>query len=125
MAHRGRQNADESLAVALATGQTLRAAAVTAGIAERTAARRWSDPSFRRRVGDLRGQLVNAAVGKLADGMGDAADMLRKLLAADSENVRLGAARSLIELGVKLRESVELEERITEIENRLGEGEKP
>lgn len=125
MAHRGRQNADEALAAALATGQTLRAAAVTAGIAERTAARRWADPAFRRRVSDLRGQLVNAAVGRLADGMGDAADVLRKLLAADSENVRLGAARSLIELGVKLRESVELEERIADIENRLSEGEKP
>jgi hypothetical protein len=121
MAHRGRQNADESLAAALATGQTLRAAAVTAGIAERTAARRWADPDFRRRVAGLRGDLVQAAMGRMADGMSAAADVLRQLLTAQSENVRLGAARSLLELGVKLRETVELEDRFAALEAALSE----
>lgn len=119
MSHHGRQNADEFLAAALATGQTLRAAAVTAGIAERTAARRWADPAFRRRVAGLRGDLVQAAVGRLADGMSAAAEVLRQLLAAQSENVRLGAARSLLELGVNLRESVELEDRFAALEAAL------
>jgi hypothetical protein len=50
MAHRGRRNADEALALALASGQTLRDAAAAAAISERTAARRWADPGFRRRV---------------------------------------------------------------------------
>ena len=52
MADSGRRSADELLAVAMASGQTLRGAAVVAGIAERTAARRWADPVFRRRVSD-------------------------------------------------------------------------
>jgi hypothetical protein len=44
--------------------------------------------------------------------MTSAADTLRGLLdAANSGTVRLGAARALLELGPKLRESVELEER--------------
>ena len=119
MAHRGRQSADESLAVALAAGQTLRDAAASAGIAERTAARRWADADFRRKVSDLRGGMVSRCLGKMADGMADAAGTLRTLLTSESDSVRLGAARSLLELGVKLRESVALEERITEIENRL------
>ena len=34
--------------------------------------------------------------------------------------VRLGAARSVLELGAKLRESLELNERITALEMQLG-----
>src|SRR5262245_58634963 len=112
MAHRGRRNADEALALAVATGQTLRDAAQTAGVGERTAARRWSDPAFRCRVAELRADLVRRSLGRLADAMTEAADVLRCLLQAQSESVRLGAARSLLELGVKLREGVELEERL-------------
>ncbi len=54
--------------------------------------------------------------GAITDGMSFAADTLRKLLTAKSEMVRLSAARSVLELGVKLRESVELEQRISAIE---------
>jgi hypothetical protein len=119
----GRRNADEALALALASGQTLRAGAAAAGVAERTATRRWADPAFRRRVGELRGELVGRALGRMADGMADAADVLRQLLAAQSESVRLGAARALLELGVRLRESVELESRLVELERRAEKGE--
>jgi hypothetical protein len=116
VAHRGRRNADEALALGLATGQTLRAAAAAAGVAERTATRRWADPAFRRRVSELRGELVAQALGGVADGMADAAATLRALLGADRESVRLGAARALLELGVKLRDSVELQERLQALE---------
>lgn len=119
MAHRGRRNADEALALALATGRTLRDAAGTSGVSERTAARRWADPAFRLRVSQLRGDMVQRSLGRMADGMGEAADVLRQLLAAESESVRLGAARSLLELGVRLRESVELERRLAELEQRF------
>lgn len=118
MAHRGRRNADEALALAVATGQSLRVAAQTAGIGERTASRRWADPIFRGRVNELRGELVQRSLGRLADGMSEAADVLRGLLAAESESVRLGAARSVLELGVRLRESVELEQRLRDLEER-------
>ncbi len=119
MAHRGRRNADEALALALATGHTLRAAAEATGIGERTATRRAADPAFRRRVGELRSEMVTRALGKMADGMGDAAGKLRELLTAESESVRLGAARALLELGTKLRESVELADKIDELERLL------
>ena len=122
MAHRGRRNADEALALAVAAGQTLRNAAVAVGVSERTAARRWADPAFRRRVSQLRGEVVQRALARLADGMTEAADVLRQLLAAESEAVRLGAARSLLELGVKLREPVELEERLAALEAHISEG---
>ena len=119
MAGSGRRNADEALALALATGQTLRGAAAANGIGERAATRRMADPAFRRRVGELRGEMVSRALGRMADGMADAADKLRELLAAESESVRLGAARALLELGTKLRESVELADRVDELERLL------
>ena len=119
MAHRGRRNADEALALAVASGQTLRDAAQTAGVGERTATRRMADADFRARVAQLRADMVQRSLGRLADGMGAAADKLRLLLAAASESVQLGASRSLIELGVKLRESTELEERLADLEHRI------
>src|SRR5262245_4176812 len=109
MADNGRRKREDALAVALAGGQTLRAAAAAAGIGERTATRRWADPFFRQRVAELRTDMVNRATGKLADAMTEAVDTLRGLLAAAFETARLGAARSILELGHKLRESVELE----------------
>jgi hypothetical protein len=118
VAHRGRQNANEALAIALASGQTLREAAIAARIAERTAARRWADVAFRRRVCELRGEMMGRAVGRMAEGMTAAADELRALLAAKSEAVRLGACRAMLELGVKLRETTELQERLAALEQR-------
>jgi hypothetical protein len=123
VAHRGRRNADEALALALAGGQTLRAAAAAAGIGERTATRRWADPAFRRRVSELRGDMVQRSLGRMADGMSDAADMLRQLLDTGTPPaVRLGAARTLLELGAKLRDSVELANKVDELERLLHEG---
>jgi hypothetical protein len=119
VAHGGRKNADEALALALAAGQTVRAAAEVAGISERTATRRRANPGFRQREAELRAGMVQRALGKLADGMAEAADRLRELLRAESESVCLGAARALVELGVKLRESVELEQRVAALEARL------
>jgi hypothetical protein len=119
MAGNGRRNADDALALALAGGATLRDAAAAVGIGERTATRRWADATFRLRVSEMRGDMVARALGKMADGMSEAADVLRKLLAAESESVRLGAVRSLVELYLKMRESVELEQRLTDLEQRL------
>jgi hypothetical protein len=66
----------------------------------------------------MRAEMVGRALGKMADGMTEAADTLRALLTAEGESVRLGAARSILELGNKLRESVELEERLSALEQR-------
>jgi HEAT repeat protein len=116
VAHRGRRNADDALALALARGVTLRDAAAEVGVSERTATRRWADPGFRGRVAEFRQDMVARCLGRMADGMTDAADTLRKLLTAESESVRLGAARALLELGVKVRDSAEVGERIAELE---------
>ncbi|MHB1424906.1 MAG: hypothetical protein ACYC3I_17175 [Gemmataceae bacterium] len=119
MAENGRRKRDDALMLALASGQTIREAAQTAGVAERTASRRMSETDFRRRVAELRREMISRAMGRLADGMGAAADRLRQLLAANSEAVQLGACRALLELSLKLRESVELEQRLDALEEHL------
>ena len=112
----------EAVALALASGQSIREAAASCDVGERTVKRWLTRPTFRRRVGELRGDMVDRALGRLADGMTEAADVLRQLLAAEGESVRLGAARSLLELGVKLRESVELESRLAALEAAVKKG---
>jgi hypothetical protein len=121
MARFGRK--DELLAVAVASGKTLCRAAALVGLSERTSRRRWADSAFRARVSDLRGEMVGRALGRMARHMARAAGTLAKLLDAEHESVRLGAARALLELGVKLRETVELEQRLAAIEERLAKRE--
>jgi len=120
MAENGRRKGDSTLLLALAGGQTVRDAARSAGIGERAATRRAADPAFCRRVAELRSEMVCRAAGQLADGMAQAVATLRELLTAESESVRLAAARSILEIGPKLRETVELEERMAAIEAQAG-----
>lgn len=70
VAHRGRRNADDLLALELASGKTLRDAALAAGIAERPATRRWADPEFRRLVSRHRGEMVGGPVPRGSEKVG-------------------------------------------------------
>jgi len=119
VAHRGRQNADDLLAAELAAGKTVRDAATAAGVAERTAHRRLTDAEFKARVTGLRASMVSAAAGRLADGMGEAATVLRALLASEDEHVRHKAAVKLLDLGLKVRDQSEIEDRLTAVEVSL------
>ena len=119
VAHIGTQKGNTSLIAALAGGATVKAAAKSAGLGRRTAYRRLEDPDFRRRVAEARREMLARAVGTLADASTAAAAKLRDLLDAESETVRLGACRAILELGAKLRESDELAERIAALEERL------
>lgn len=117
VAHIGdRRKGDAALIVALAKGLTQRAAAEEAGVSERTVQRRMSEPDFRRAVDDARAQLVSETLGRLISSGLAAAATLQSLLRAKSENVKLGAARAILELTQRYRESDELERRIAALE---------
>jgi hypothetical protein len=113
-----RRDADDVLVAALAAGCTKLEAARLAGVGERTVYRRLDDPQFRRRIEQARAELVSQTVGRLTDASTAAVTTLRALLDAESENVRLGASRAILELGRKLRESEELERRLAVLEER-------
>jgi hypothetical protein len=120
MAENGKEaRADALLLTALAAGATIRGAARRAGVSERTAHRRLADPAFRQRVTEARAEMVERALGQLADGSSEAVGTLRKLLKAKADFVKLSAARTILEMGNKLRESVELQQRIAALEERL------
>lgn len=118
----GRQNADERLAAELASGKTVREAATVTGVSERTAFRRLDDPKFKARVAELRSETVRTAAGRLVDGMTEAANVLRSLLADPDPNIRHKSAVKLIELAVKVGEVAELERRLREVEQLVSEG---
>lgn len=104
--------------MALARGCTVQEAAQESGAGVRTI-KLWSSevPAFSRRVADLRLEMTERSLGKLVDGMAEAADTLRDLLKARSESVKLNACKALLELGTRLREDVELERRVSALES--------
>jgi molybdenum-dependent DNA-binding transcriptional regulator ModE len=110
---------DAKLLLALASGASIRKAATAAGVSEATVTRRLEDPAFRRQLNLIRTQMVDRAVGRLAATMAVASTTLRRLLKAKSETVRLGAARAVLEMHVRLKEAGEVEERLAALEQQL------
>ncbi|HVT97320.1 MAG TPA: hypothetical protein VHE33_07405 [Acidobacteriaceae bacterium] len=104
--------------MSLASGCTIEVAARECGAAVRTVKLWLADvPGFRRRVEGLRSEMTSQALGRLIDNMASASDSLGYLSRkGKSEMVRLSAARAVIELGCKLRETVELAERVAKLE---------
>ena len=119
MTHGGRHNADERLILKLAIGRTIAEAAAAAGVSPRTAHRRMEDEAFRERVQTARAEMLFQAMGRLANASGRAVETLESLLDADADTVRLGAARSILEIGNRFRESIELEARLQAIESTI------
>jgi hypothetical protein len=126
MAQTGKRNADHRLLLALACGATIEAAARQAGVSESTAHRRLADAAFRKELQGLRGDMVRRTAGTLTAAASEAVRTLLDLLKPSAPHAaRLGAARSVLEIGVKLREAAELEERLAALEERLEERHQP
>jgi hypothetical protein len=118
MAGTGRKKADDALLTALAAGATIQEAAGRAGLSERTAYRRMAEGAFAEKLKRFRADMLQRALGRLADTSTKAVETLSELLLAKSETVRLGAARSILELATRFRESVEFDQRLAELERR-------
>ena len=111
---------EAALVVAFACGASPESAAQKAGLSLRTVYRRLADPAFRAQVDDARADTVRRATDMFtAAGLPSIKTLMTLQESATSESVRLGAARTIIELGCKLRESVELTERLAAVEVRL------
>ena len=78
---------------------------------------------IRWRVSELRTAMYAAAVGKLADLSGKAADTLGELLGSETEQVQLQASKAVLELGPRLREHVDLSAEVDALRKELeGDG---
>lgn len=122
MAHRGRENADDAILMALACGAMAENAARTAGVATRTVVRRLANPAFKARLQAIRSDMVQRAAGALTAASQEA---VRTLLTLQKEAtppaVRLGAARAILEMGIKVREVAEIQDRLAALEKQLDE----
>ena len=124
----GKRDIDGALLLALASGAGAAGAARQAGCSERTVRRRLVDATFRQRVHEMRGELVQSAVGRLAQlGTIAADELLRLIQEGKDDHVKLGACRAA--LGYMLaghsnetlaRQVEQLRQQMEEIENGAG-----
>jgi hypothetical protein len=115
------KQADRALLQALACGATVEHAARKAGVGERTVYRRLADPTFCRQLSQVRTEMAQRTAGMLTGaGMGS----VKVLVDLQSDvsvpaGVRRRSARDVLEMGLKFRETAELEQRLTAVEARL------
>ncbi len=121
MADKPRKKMEDALLLALACGATVEAAARQCGLSERTVYRRLHEADFRARLQALQADMVQRTAGALTAAATEGVRTLLDLLKpASPPAVRLGAARAVLELGMKVRDAAELAERIAALEAQLG-----
>lgn len=120
MAEKSRRKGDDAFVIALASGQTVRAAAASANISERVAYRRLADPVIVAKVSQLRAEAMEAAAGSLAATMSAAIHRIRVLVDSENPQVALSAARAVLDYALKLRHELDFQERLKAIERALG-----
>jgi hypothetical protein len=120
MPQRGRRNVDDILLGALACGATHEGAAQKAGVSKRTVERRMKDPEFLARLQEHCSGMLRRSARTLTAAATEAIKTLLALLSSTIPHAtRLGAARTILELGPKLRETAEFEERLTALEQQM------
>ncbi len=124
MARKKNLRADERLVTLLAFGATQEHAAREAGVSISTVKRRLADPTFCRRKQALLAETVQRMAGAyVAAGMAAVQTMVELMKASYSGTVRLGAARAVVELGMKVRETADLEQRLAALEAQMTQDE--
>jgi hypothetical protein len=114
------------LLLALACGATLEGAGRQAGVSESTVRRRVKEPDFQRRLQALRADMVQRTSGALtAAGTESVRTLLDLQKPVSPAAVRLGAAKAVLELGMKVRETAELEQRLTALEEHVATAPSP
>ena len=109
----------ESLALLLASGTSIKSAAVQLGIGARTAYRIASSDKMKTRVASIRTEVASSTVGTLTLAASEAASTLRELLdASNPPAVRLNSAKSILASLASISELGELRARIDALESK-------
>jgi hypothetical protein len=117
-----RKRGEEVLLTALACGATVEGAADKAGLSVRTVYRRLADPDFQARLRRERAEWARRIAGLLTAASPGSVRTLVELQGPTAPAAtRLGAARAVLGLGLKLREESDLADRVAQLERRLGE----
>jgi Skp family chaperone for outer membrane proteins len=115
MERSGTPAGDEELILALAAGASVREAAERAGVDERTVHRRLADADFRRAVSQAWDRMFDAARDRLAGLASKATETLQRLMESEKPSAAAGAAKTVLELGPRLRKVAEFEERLSRL----------
>jgi X-X-X-Leu-X-X-Gly heptad repeat protein len=110
------------LAIAIANGASISEWASENDVPRRTAYRWASDPKVRAKVASCRHLALDRAIGQMASNVNTAADGIQKLAeGAVSESVRLSALRTIFSNMMAVSEFADLQVRMTQLEEQLGE----
>ncbi|MBL8189229.1 MAG: hypothetical protein JNK38_14570 [Acidobacteria bacterium] len=106
---------------ALLSEPTTRAAAAAADVSEATIWRWLAEPEFSVAYRAARGRLLESTLTALQSASADAVVCLREILNDKTAQVsaRVSAAKSVLELGLKARETLETQERLAYLEKAL------
>jgi AcrR family transcriptional regulator len=111
---------EQVLINALVCGATVEAAAQKAGVSKATVYRRLKDQEFQRLLQQTLADMVKRTAGSLTALGQESVRTLAELLKPPTPaTVRLGAARAVLESGLKLREVADLEPRVAELERQF------
>jgi hypothetical protein len=111
----------DAVAVAIACGKTVKNAAASIGAGESTVWAWHKQLAFRNRLAELRRELVNRTLNRLADAMaGKALDRLLSLVDSDSSVMQLHAVREIFDRYVAVEQAAELRARIEQLEAEGG-----
>lgn len=106
---------------ALLVAPTIRAAAKAAKVSEATLWRWLNEPAFDRAYREIREKLLKTTITALQARGNQAVQTLVDVMedALSPAGSRVQAARAILELSIKSRELIEMEERLRAIEERL------
>ena len=106
---------------ALLESPSVLSASERAGVGRSTLNRWLSLPAFRRALDAAKQEAFAAAMARIAEASGEATNTLLKLLTAESEAVRLGAARAILEAAAGHLDARAIAEQLADLESRLAE----
>ncbi len=109
---------------ALLTEPTIKAAAEKARVAEATLHRWLNDPVFSLAYRDARGRLLETTLTRLQQSASKAVDTLDDVMdsAITQPGARVSAAKAVLEMTLKAREVLEVEERLRALEAKIEAG---
>lgn len=109
------------LALAVASGESVRSAASRLGIPGRTAKRWAASEAFKAKVQEHRASFTDQALGRLTALAVGAVDVMGELMKeADSDSTRLAAAKAVLDKLPSLHEFFAFADRIAQLEARVG-----
>lgn len=117
-----RRAAQQELVIeALARGANYTKAGKLAGVAAKTVQRWMRDAAFTRRLSDRRGDRLSEVTGLLLDATTDAVTVIRReCVQAEKASDRIRAAALLLTLSTRMRDKLDVEARLAEVEAFIG-----